>query len=92
MPATACEGKGPRPMKPWRENIRLMTTLWAPARPLRPGGQFYAARLGRRRAPLLSRPISLHSYDPTDRHDPFPVRGQGARHLEAGGAAGRATT
>ena len=64
MPATACEVKVLAHEAP-AEHIRLMTTSW-PRRDKAPrAGQFFMLRCWPiDAAPLLSRPISLHSYDP----------------------------
>lgn len=85
MPATACEVKVLAQEAP-AENIRLLTTSW-PRRDKAPrAGQFFMLRCWPiDAAPLLSRPISLHSYDPLTGTVQFlyEIKGQGTRMLAA---------
>ena len=85
MPATACDVKVLAHEAP-AENIRLMTTSW-PRRDLAPrAGQFFMLRCWPiDAAPLLSRPLSVHSYDPLTGTLQFlyEVKGRGTGHLAA---------
>ena len=85
MPATACEVKVLAHEAP-AEHIRLMTPSW-PRRDKAPrAGQFFMLRCWPiDAAPLLSRPISLHSYDPLTGTVQFlyEIKGPGTRMLAA---------
>ena len=68
------------------ENILLLTALWDASTPAPKAGQFYMLRAwGADEAPLLSRPISLHSFDPELREISFlyEVKGTGTEKLAA---------
>ena len=68
------------------ENILLLTALWDASTPAPKAGQFYMLRAwGADEAPLLSRPISLHSFDPELREIAFlyEVKGTGTEKLAA---------
>lgn len=85
MPATACDVKV-LAQEALAGNIRLLTTSW-PRRDKTPrAGQFFMLRCWPAgAAPLLSRPISVHNYDPLTGTLQFlyEIKGQGTRLLAA---------
>ena len=85
MPATACEVKvlAHTVVAP---NIRLLAVAWPRADKAPHAGQFFMLRCWPdTAAPLLSRPISVHSWDAATGTLEFlyEVRGQGTRLLAA---------
>ena len=85
MPATACEVKvlAHTQVAP---NIRLLAVTWPRADKAPHAGQFFMLRCWPdTAAPLLSRPISVHSWDEATGTLEFlyEVRGQGTRLLAA---------
>ncbi len=74
------------------QNIFLLTALWDAATPAPKAGQFYMLRAwAADEAPILSRPISLHSFDEETKELCFlyEVKGQGTEKLAALGAGDR---
>ena len=85
MPATACEVRvlAHTTVAP---NIRLLAVTWPRADKAPHAGQFFMLRCWPdTAAPLLSRPVSVHSWDAATGTLEFlyEVRGQGTRHLSA---------
>ena len=75
--------------EPQAGDIRLLTVLWDAAAPAPRAGQFYMLRAwAPDEAPLLSRPISVHRFDPASRELSFlyQVKGAGTGKLAALGA------
>ena len=85
MPAISCNVKVLE-HKTVAENIRLLTVTW-PLRDVQPkAGQFFMLRCWPMdAAPLLSRPISVHRFDPVSATLVFlyEVKGIGTKHLAA---------
>ncbi|WP_367925491.1 dihydroorotate dehydrogenase electron transfer subunit [uncultured Ruthenibacterium sp.] len=78
--------------EPQAQNIYLLTALWDAATPAPKAGQFYMLRAwAADEAPILSRPISLHSFDESLREVSFlyEVKGQGTEKLAALGTGDR---
>ena len=74
------------------QNIFLLTALWDAATPAPKAGQFYMLRAwAADEAPILSRPISLHSFDEETKELCFlyEVKGQGTEKLAALGTGDR---
>lgn len=85
MPAISCDVKV-LAQETVAENIRLLTVNW-PVREVSPkAGQFFMLRCWPvDMAPLLSRPISVHRFDPVSATLEFlyEVKGKGTEHLAA---------